>query len=557
MRAHTEQKVLLFSPVNMAACNDETEKNPCKNPPVRSISLPDADIKKVEDENHSSAILLGLHQNYKDEKFCDVTLVFGDKEIKAHKVVLASSSRYFEAMFSSNFIDASQQKLEIPVFDSNVGTALIEYAYTGKVDITADNVVEILAGANFLQGFDFIENSCCDYLKLHMSDDNAIQILQIADQFHQSKLKDHIKKHCFLQFSKFAENEAFLNIPFKLMKEIMRDEHMLVEKKGVVFLGRKQEEYLLEKVLDYIQHNQEVNERAAELLKCIRLPLLKNKKIHALKSNDVLKSRECTALIDKAVLLKKEKKPKSTEVQEEETEDSTQDDWTKPRPCGKYQLWRGRCLANGEQVNDEPVPFTDKERINVQSDYVTGMDFWIRSWDGRPVIGGIKVYYSNGESSMHGDEKGSTKEQFRLNTDERIIKLDSQSGWMIDCLTFFTSEEHKLGPYGGTGGGYRQENPPNYHGYLVCVDGTVVKSQGSLGITKLQFLWRFFRIHGQSHVPDYIETYYDEYDEDDYDDFYDDYEDYEDIYGGYEIEDDIHIEDEDFYNYNPNQEDWI
>ncbi|XP_031567854.1 actin-binding protein IPP-like [Actinia tenebrosa] len=538
----------------MAACADETEKSPSKNPPIRVISLPDAKEKVVEDKKHSSAILLGLHQNYKDEKFCDVTLVFGDKEIKAHKVVLASSSRYFEAMFSSNFIDGSQQKLEIPLFDSKIGTALIDYAYTGKVEITADNVVEILAGANFLQGFDFVEKSCCDYLKFHMSDENALQILQVADQFHQSKLKDHIKKYCFLRFSTFAENKAFLNIPFKLLKEVLSDDHLLVEKNGVVYLGRRQEEYLLEKVLEYIKHNEEVNEKAEQLLKCIHLPLLKNKKLHALKSNDVLQSTECKALIDEALLLKKEKTSKSAQLQEEETDELSQKDWTKPRPCGEYQLWRGRCLANGEQVNDEAVAFSDKEKINVHSDYVTGMDLWIRSWDGRPVIGGMKIYYSNGESCMHGDEKGSTKEEFRLDTDERIIKLDSQSGYMIDCVTFFTNKERKLGPHGGSGGGYRQENPPNYHGYLVCVEGNVVKSQGSLGITKLQFLWRFFRTHDQSHVPDYIEAYYDEFDEDDYDDFYDDYEDYDD-YEGYDFEDDYDIEDENFYDYDPTPDD--
>jgi arsenate reductase-like glutaredoxin family protein len=524
----------------MASCyNEEADQSPSKNDPHHTLSLPNAEANKVEDKKHSSAILLGLHQHYKDERFCDVTLVLGDKEIKAHKVVLASSSRYFEAMFSSNFIDGSQQKLEIPVLDSITGTALVEYAYTGKIEITADNVVDLLAGANFLQGFDFIEKSCCDYLKLHMSDDNIIGILQIADQFHQSKLKDFTKKQCFVRFSKFAESEAFLNNPFKLMKELMSENILIVEKKGMVYIGRKQEEYLLERVLEYIDHNHGVGLKAVELLECVHLPLLKNKALHALKSKDVLQSMECTALINKAIKLKKEKKTKSSE-------ETAPNEWTKPRPCGEYQLWKGRCLAGGEQVIDEAVAFSDKDTINVEIDFVTGMDLWIRTWDGRPVIGGIKIYYSNGESCMHGGDTADTKEQFRLDPDERIIRIDSQSGWMVDRLTFNTSKERKFGPYGGNGGGYRQETPPSCHGYLVSVNGAVVKTQGSLGITKLQFLWRFFRIQGQSPVPDYTETFFEDFEEYDYDDF--DEDDYDDFDGYGDFDDDYDIEDENYFD---------
>ena len=45
----------------------------------------------------------GLHRLRRDDILCDVTLEAEGKTFRAHRVVLASVSGYFEAMFSHNF----------------------------------------------------------------------------------------------------------------------------------------------------------------------------------------------------------------------------------------------------------------------------------------------------------------------------------------------------------------------------------------------------------------------------------------------------------------------
>ena len=129
------------------------------------------------------------------------------------------------------------------------------------------------------------------------------------------------------------------------------------------------------------------------------------------------------------------------------------------------------------------------------------MKLWIRRWDGRPVLGGLKIFYNhNGdqETMMGSDSDQSEHHEFHLEKNERIVKVDVNSGWMIDRLSFYTNKKDEngdpkcYGPYGGDGGGFYTETPPGSYGFLAGISAAVVYSQGEEGITRLQFAWRAF-----------------------------------------------------------------
>lgn len=73
--------------------------------------------------------------------FCDVTLIADNTEIPAHKMVLASCSPYFYAMFSGcDFEESRQDKVTVQGIDVCALQLLVDYVYTSYVEVKEDNV---------------------------------------------------------------------------------------------------------------------------------------------------------------------------------------------------------------------------------------------------------------------------------------------------------------------------------------------------------------------------------------------------------------------------------
>jgi hypothetical protein len=124
-------------------------------------------------------------------------------------------------------------------------------------------------------------------------------------------------------------------------------------------------------------------------------------------------------------------------------------------------------------------------------------------------IVGIQVFLNNG---IETSPKGATSEdydtsEFHLDEGEVITKIDVQSGWCVDRLTFHTSKARTMGPYGGTGGGLRTVTPPDSLPYLAWISFTVVQSQDAPVITALKFGYRYYSTDATDEDEDNDEDY--------------------------------------------------
>ena len=62
-------------------------------------------------------LLQGLQLLRQDHELCDIVLRVGDSKIHAHKVVLASISPYFKAMFTGNLSEKETSEVEFQCVD--------------------------------------------------------------------------------------------------------------------------------------------------------------------------------------------------------------------------------------------------------------------------------------------------------------------------------------------------------------------------------------------------------------------------------------------------------
>ncbi|XP_058517125.1 myoneurin isoform X3 [Ochotona princeps] len=99
--------------------------------------------------HHCEHLLERLNKQREAGFLCDCTIVIGEFQFKAHRNVLASFSEYFGAIYRSTsennvFLDQSQVK-------ADGFQKLLEFIYTGTLNLDSWNVKEIHQAADFLK----------------------------------------------------------------------------------------------------------------------------------------------------------------------------------------------------------------------------------------------------------------------------------------------------------------------------------------------------------------------------------------------------------------------
>lgn len=81
-----------------------------------------------------------------DGKFSDVTIKVKGKQFQAHKAILASRSKVFEAMFKVDCIEKKENMTKIDDVEPEVFQEVLNYIYFGQVNVsplTAADIFEI------------------------------------------------------------------------------------------------------------------------------------------------------------------------------------------------------------------------------------------------------------------------------------------------------------------------------------------------------------------------------------------------------------------------------
>ncbi|XP_068191005.1 zinc finger and BTB domain-containing protein 7C [Antennarius striatus] len=113
------------------------------------------DLIGIPFPNHSSEVLCSLNEQRRDGLLCDVVLIVRDQEYRTHRSVLAACSQYFKKLFTVATAAGGDHHAaavyEIDFVAPDCLTAILEFAYTSTLTVTASNVKEILNAAQMLE----------------------------------------------------------------------------------------------------------------------------------------------------------------------------------------------------------------------------------------------------------------------------------------------------------------------------------------------------------------------------------------------------------------------
>ena len=248
------------------------------------------DTMTIENDEHQHTLLETLKSMYDSGHLIDVKICVQDKEFPCHRNVLAATSPYFRAMFTIDLNESKQEKIRILEVDANSVQQVIEYAYTGRIEITKSNAQNLLGVASLFQIIP-IHNACAKFMETQLDVSNCIGIHCFAQIHNCDDLRNKAKEHIEKNFTEVSQGEEFVSLTKDKISEILSSNELNVEKEEVVF----------EALLKWVQHDQDMRSKyIGDLLPLVRFGLLNSKFVQetVASNNTINQCEKCKKLLD-------------------------------------------------------------------------------------------------------------------------------------------------------------------------------------------------------------------------------------------------------------------
>ncbi len=248
------------------------------------------DAMTIENEEHKNTLLSNMKSLHDSRQLIDVTICIQDNEFPCHRNVLAATSPYFRAMFTTDLNESKQDRITILEVDAKSVQQVIEYAYTGCIEINKGNAQNLLAVASLFQ-IPPIHSACAKFMESQLDVSNCIGIHYFAQIHGCDELSTKAKEHTEKNFTEVSVCEEFLSLPMEKIGEILSSNELNVEK----------EEYVFETLLRWIKYDEENHSKfIGDLLPCVRFGLLNSKYVqeHVRTNTTISQCNKCQKLLD-------------------------------------------------------------------------------------------------------------------------------------------------------------------------------------------------------------------------------------------------------------------
>ena len=211
--------------------------------PLTPLALPvsDHDISTDADEDKTPlssqfhrGVLQKVHNLRVHRKLCDVVLRVDDREIPTHRAILAAVSPYFQAMFTTGLMESNQDVVDIRDMNPNILSSLVNFAYTGDVELTVDNVQEVLSAASLLQILQ-VQELCCSFLMKQLDVNNCLGIKTFVEANGCSQVCGDIDKFAARHFQQVSSGGEFLSSSWENVAALISSSDLKVDKEEEVY----------------------------------------------------------------------------------------------------------------------------------------------------------------------------------------------------------------------------------------------------------------------------------------------------------------------------------
>lgn len=128
----------------------------------------------------------------KENKFTDITIMVGEKQIQAHKFMLATRSPVFDTMLSSDMLEGRQNQILINDFEYEVIDELIYFIYSDQTPNLHRLAYPLFMAAD-KYGMDRLKARCEKVLSETITVENVFKVQSVAELYDAKLLKQMVK----------------------------------------------------------------------------------------------------------------------------------------------------------------------------------------------------------------------------------------------------------------------------------------------------------------------------------------------------------------------------
>ena len=251
-------------------------------------------IAAAEKASFCVELMKRLNIQRKQDCLCDVTLVTNDdREFKAHRNVLSAASPFFCKLLQSDMKENREGIIRLEEISGSVMEDVLEFIYTGTVEVTQENAEELIAAGNYLI-IPSLKTISGRFLEREMSNSNCISTFYFAEKYECDELVTNSRRFIHENIVTVAKLDEFLHLEAKEIEKWISSDEITVKEEADVF----------KIILDWINHRKSERKAALEeLFGHVRLGFLSRECLEDVATNELVRENfACVKLVMDATI---------------------------------------------------------------------------------------------------------------------------------------------------------------------------------------------------------------------------------------------------------------
>ncbi|KAG6960801.1 hypothetical protein JG688_00009406 [Phytophthora aleatoria] len=176
------------------------------------------------------------------------------QEVAAHRVILATASPFFHALFTSGMKESQEISPRVPLPGVPVAAfkELLRYMYIGELRVSGDTILSVLHAANRLELQEVVE-ICCKQLMLELNVNSCVDIYMCCEQLRMRTacrlLAQAARAMIDTYFCDVYQSGSFQNLSLDAVMKVLRQKNFTTNDTAVKSYDPMTKQKLLSEVL--------------------------------------------------------------------------------------------------------------------------------------------------------------------------------------------------------------------------------------------------------------------------------------------------------------------